>query len=153
LACEPGRSYGGDRGHLLQRGRKTRRRRETRLTRWDRGVSDGARVRSGRADDARAGPRDELVGLLRARRAEAECSAGLRLLLGCRPVGPPRQPEKAARCRTRLQAPTCGPSAGLAGRERNGPAGERGGLRVGLRRFWVFWVLGFAFSSSKLFSS
>ena len=130
-----------------------RQRRETGLTRWDRGVSDGARVRSGRADDARAGPRDELVGLLRARRAEAECSAGLRLLLGCRPVGPPRQPEKAARCRTRLQAPTCGPSAGLAGRERNGPAGERGGLRVGLRRFWVFWVLGFAFSSSKLFSS
>ena len=61
-----------------------------------------------------------------------------------------------------------GPSAGLAEREklgrpgrgkragpgeRNGPAGERGGLRVGLRRFWVFWVLGFAFSISKLFSS
>jgi hypothetical protein len=62
----------------LQRGRKTRRRRETRLTRWDRGVSDGARVRSGRADDARAGPRDERVGLLCARRAEAECGAGLR---------------------------------------------------------------------------
>ena len=78
MACEPGRSYGGDRGHLLQRGRKTRRRRETRLTRWDRGVSDGARVRSGRADDARAGPRDERVGLLCARRAGAECGAGLR---------------------------------------------------------------------------
>ena len=72
------RDPGGDRGHLLQRGRKTRRRRETRLTRWDRSVSDGACVRSGRADDARAGPRDERVGLLCARRAEADCGAGLR---------------------------------------------------------------------------
>ena len=78
LGVRAQRDPGGDRGHLLQRGRKTRRRRETRLTRWDRGVSGGARVRSGHADDARAGPRDERVGLLCARRAEADCGAGLR---------------------------------------------------------------------------
>jgi len=47
LGVRAQRDPGGDRGHLLQRGRKTRRRRETRLTRWDRGVSDGARVRCG----------------------------------------------------------------------------------------------------------
>ena len=35
-------------------------------------------MRSGCADDARAGPRDERVGLLCARRAEAKCGAGSR---------------------------------------------------------------------------
>ena len=50
-------------------------------------------------------------------------------------MGPPRQPEKAARCGTRLQVPTCGPS--VAGR-RGGQAGfERG--RAG-REAWE-WAL------------
>ena len=82
LGVRAQRDPGGDRGHLLQRGRKTRRMRETRLTRWDRSVSDGACMRSERADDARAGPRDERVGLLCARRAGAECGAGLRRWAG-----------------------------------------------------------------------
>ena len=55
----------------------------------------------------------------------------------------------AGRAGKELGRPGRGKRAGPG--ERNGPAGERGGLRVGLRRFWVFWVLGFAFSISKLF--
>ena len=96
-----------------------RQRRETGLTRWDRGVSDGARVRTGCADDARVGPR-ERVGLLCARRAGAECGAGLRRWAGA---------DWAARVRW----------AGLealrewAGAEKGlGPCGRRMGWAVGV---------------------
>ena len=68
------RKRAGDRGRAL-------REEEDGSGRWDRGVSDGARVRTGCADDARVGPR-ERVGLLCARRAGAECGAGLRRWAG-----------------------------------------------------------------------
>jgi len=151
--CEPGRSYGGDRGHLLQRGRKTRRRRETRLTRWDRSVSDGACVRSGRADDARAGPRDERVGLLWAKQAEAECGAGLQAgkrererarLMGAGPRGRVRDWARLAGLRG---ADLCG-----LGQRGRWAAVERGNQRTGL---WVWFAGlpgGFGLGSSFSFS-
>ena len=107
--ASPGGVTAGSAAICCSAGGRRGRRRETRLTRWDRGVSDGARVRSGRADDARAGPRDERVGLLWAKQAEAECGAGL-------------QAGKRERERARLMG------AGPRGRVRDwaGLAGLRG---------------------------
>jgi hypothetical protein len=120
---------------------------------------------SGLACAARWGRSGRGVGAGRVLGAGREAEAAL---LGCGAAQGEEGSQLSSGWAVGLTRARSGPSAGLAEREklgrpgrgkragpgeRNGPAGERGGLRVGLRRFWVFWVLGFAFSISKLFSS